>query len=140
MSSPHWRAVKAFLLGPLYGTAVCFLFAFLLTNGNLLLLIYIVGAVLICAYIGAWIVGLPLYLLLVAGGEVRPQYFVYAFSSVAMIVWLWLFWHNFNAKGTVMWFVLCAVTGFATGAMFAGMLRPPGGAQQGEADPSLRSG
>src|SRR5690348_5483772 len=51
MSSPHWRAVKAFLLGPLYGTAVCFLFAFLLTNGNLLLLIYIVGAVLICAYI-----------------------------------------------------------------------------------------
>jgi hypothetical protein len=125
MSSPHRRAVKAFLLGPLYGTAVCSVFAFLFLHGNWLLLIYVIEAVLICTYIGAMIVGLPLYLLFVAGAGVRPNWFVYVFSSVALIVWLWLFRGHFDAKGAVTWFVLCAVAGFATGAVFAGLLRPP---------------
>jgi hypothetical protein len=125
MSSPRWRPVRAFLLAPLCGTGVCALFAFLFAHDNPLFFIFLMEGVLVCAYAGTLIIGLPLYGLLAAAGDVRPNYFVYAFTAGGLGLWLYLFWHHFSAKGAVPLFVLCCATGFATGAIFAGLLRPP---------------
>ena len=84
MSSMHWRAVRAFLLGPLVGTLVgLFLFMFLVvtkgTREGWMLYAFVGLALLI--YGASWILGVPLYLLLVLSKRVRPVYFLCAFAA-----------------------------------------------------------
>ena len=141
MSSTIWPAVKAFLLGPVIGTAVCWLlFIFFdVPRGTAhapLYTLFLIGPfVLLFLYGATWIVGIPLYLLLMLLKRPRPQYFLYVFALCGVFAGMRTQWGHWDKPLAGTMLLVCVLTGAATGAAFARLLSPPDDARV-EAEPA----